>query len=112
MKRAVLAAGAIVLLGACGGGGEATLDVVVAEQLAAPSDIAAAWETPCADDHRLARELQQRVIVLINRGQIPSELQEPLQAKVNVLVDDTSRCSTSAARRFRELAEWLRERAE
>ena len=110
MTRAVLAA-AVVVLAACGGGGEPKLELDVAEPLAALSDIAAAEETPCVDDRRTASALQQRVIELINRGDVPGELQEPLQSKVNVLVDETARCSGSAPRRFRELSEWLRERA-
>jgi hypothetical protein len=107
-----------VLLAAGCGGEEPAIQRDLAGQLATQSMRVAAdldSENFC-DARNDVAVLQERTIAAINAGRIPAELQEELLAKVNVLVEAVT-CTPPAAadgsqEEARDLAEWLRDRAD
>jgi hypothetical protein len=59
-----------------------------------------AREADAVRTHRAAVRLQRHVILAINAGLVPAELQEELQSRTNAVAEQPSRA--------RSLAAWLR----
>ena len=115
-RGAALVAFVAVLAAGCGGGdGDNSLDPRLADELAAESLIladAVEHHARCDAIRDGTQTLQQRVITAVNDGEVPEELQEPLQSEINELADEARECSPEMRQRFVAFARWVRERAE
>jgi hypothetical protein len=103
---------------AAGCGGEPGLPSDLAGQLAERSEAAATARDAgrfCAARDEMVT-LQSRTIAAVNAGRVPAELQEELLGSVNALLAGVS-CTPPGsdkgwAESARDLADWLRDRAD
>ena len=74
--------------------------------------LAAERKARCATVEDGARLVLHDVIAAINDGDVPADLQEPLQSEANELYANVRGCPPDAPDRFRAFAQWVDERAE
>ena len=104
-----------VSAGCGGGGGDNALDPVLAEELASQSVVLARSvqrHTRCETIREGTQALQQRAIDATNAGDVPANLQEPLQSELNEITDAARKCSPKLPDRLLQFASWVRARAE
>ena len=115
MRRCAALVVVAALAAGCGGGGDESLDPAFAEELAGESFVlaeAVGRHARCDSIRDGVQALQQRVVDAINDGEVPDDLQEPLQSEVNELADEARECSPQMRQRLYAFARWVIRRAE